>query len=140
MPAQVTALLQAQRALAPLVVLAVLSLATGPLGADEPDLPAPPKIDPGKESLIRQVIAATGTMRDAGDRIDRVIETLTRASPETPANLWKQLRGNVAPHEVFDLAITLYDRHYSREDLRSLLDFYRSPTGQEFLREMPKAA
>ncbi len=140
MPAQVTALLQVQRALTPLVVLGVLSLATGPLGAEEADLPALPKADPGKESLIRQVIAATGTVRDAEDNVDRMIGTLTRVSPRTPPDLWKQLRDNIAPGEISDLAITLYDRHYSRQELRSLLDFYRSPAGQAFLRELPKAA
>lgn len=39
MPAQVTALIRLQRTFAPLAVLAVLSLATDPENADEPDLP-----------------------------------------------------------------------------------------------------
>ncbi|HEV7670449.1 MAG TPA: DUF2059 domain-containing protein [Thermoanaerobaculia bacterium] len=133
------ALIRLQRTLAPLAVLAVLSLATDPQDADEPESPAQ-RIDPTKESLIRQVIAEAGTTLHAEENIARMIATLAQASPETPDLLWQRLRDNVAPRAIFDIVIALYDRHYSLEEIQGLLYFYRSPAGQEYLGELPKAA
>lgn len=140
MPAQVATLIRLQRTLAPLAVLAVLSLATDPHDADEPELASSPRIDPRKESLIRQLIAEAGTTLHAEENVARMIATLAQASPETPDLLWQRLRENVAPRAIFDIVIALYDRHYSLEEIRGLLYFYRSPAGQEYLGEMPKAA
>lgn len=138
MPAQVAALIRLQRTLAPLAVLAVLSLATDPQDAEEPDLP--PRIDPKKEALIRQVINEAGTTLHAEENIARMIATLAQTSPETPDRLWQRLRENVAPRAIFDIVIALYDRHYSLEEIQGLLYYYRSPAGQEYLAELPKAA
>jgi hypothetical protein len=140
MPAQVTALIRLQRTLAPLAVLAVLSLATDPQENDEPELSDTPRVDPRKESLIRRVIAEAGTTLHAEENIARMIATLAQASPETPDRLWQRLRDNVAPRAIFEIVIALYDRHYSLEEIQGLLYFYRSPAGQEYLDELPKAA
>lgn len=140
MPAQVTALIRLQRTLAPLAVLAVLSLATDPQDADESEHSPAPRIDPRKEALIRQVIAEAGTTLHAEESIARMIATLAQASPETPDLLWQRLRENVAPRAIFDIVIALYDRHYSLEEIKGLLYFYRSPAGQEYLGELTRAA
>ena len=139
MHAHLSALIRLQRTLAPLAVLAVLSLANDPEGSGEPEPPAP-RIDPRKEALIRQVIAEAGTTLHAEENIARMIATLAHSSPETPDRLWQRLRDNVAPQAIFDIVIALYDRHYSLDELRGLLYFYRSPAGRESLAELPKAA
>jgi len=133
MPVQMLALLKVHRALASLVVLAVLSLATGPEGAPEPEATAEPEIDPTKEALIRQVIAATGATLHAQENVDRMIATLRHASPETPDRVWRTLREKVDPREIWGVVAALYDRHYSRQEMEDLIDFYRSTAGQGLL-------
>ncbi len=140
MPRATQALLRLQRGLAPLIVLALLSLATGPAAASEPKRPAvTARIDPTKAALIRQVIDATGATRNAQENVDQMIDMLRKASPDTPELLWVRLREKVDPREIFDIVVAVYDRHYSLEEIRGLLAFYESPAGKVFLREMPKA-
>jgi hypothetical protein len=49
------------------------------------------------------------------------------------------LAARIDPKAIFELIVPIYDAHYTKEELRVLLDFYRSPAGKKFLVEMPKA-
>lgn len=40
--------------------------------------------------------------------------------------------------EMFDAIIPIYQRHLSHSDVRVILDFYNSPTGQKMVRQMPQ--
>ena len=39
--------------------------------------------------------------------------------------------------EMIDAIIPIYQRHFTRADLDVIIGFYKSPTGQKFLRERP---
>jgi len=39
--------------------------------------------------------------------------------------------------ELLDAIVPIYQRHFTHADVRTVIDFYSSPTGQKFLKEMP---
>lgn len=44
------------------------------------------------------------------------------------------------PDEVTSQLLAIYDKHFTDEDIKGLLQFYGSPLGQKFAAEMPKIA
>jgi len=51
-----------------------------------------------------------------------------------------QYEKNFNVDQVTDHLLTLYDKHYSDEEIRGLLQFYGSPLGQKVASEAPKIA
>jgi hypothetical protein len=108
------------------------------------------KIDPAKEAEIRQLMEVTGVnglgeqLMTAG--IAQFRASVMEARPDDPRA--KQFADAFAarfqkhfdPHSVIETVIPVYDKHLSTEDLRALLDYYRSPFGQRMLKVLPEVA
>jgi uncharacterized protein len=124
-----------------LLLISLLHAASNPafLRAQETTPATPAAVDPEKAALIRQVIDATGAPAAAADNLAAGLEKVRSASPETPEIVWQRLAAKVDPKEIFELIVPIYDAHYTKAELQTLLDFYRSPAGKKFLVEMPKA-
>ncbi len=117
--------------------------------AKKPATPAA-KIDPTKEAEIRQLMEVTG-VNVLGDQlmtagIAQFRANVLEARPDDPRA--KQFADAFAvrfqkhfdPHSVMETVIPIYDKHLSSEDLRALLDYYKSPFGQRMLKVLPEVA
>ena len=117
--------------------------------AKKPPTPAA-KIDPTKEAEIRQLMEVTG-VNVLGDQlmtagIAQFRANVLEARPDDPRA--KQFADAFAarfqkhfdPHSVMETVIPIYDKHLSSEDLRALLDYYKSPFGQRMLKVLPEVA
>ena len=64
------------------------------------------------------------------------------ANPGIPAEFWDRFLAAVQERkgELEALFIPIYDRHFSADELRQLLAFFRSPIGQKMLTEQPAIA
>ena len=105
-------------------------------------------IDPVKEADIRSLMELVGA-RDA------VQDAVTKASEQFRENLIASVPDNergqnfvnafVAdyqkkfnPDDVTGQLVAIYDRHFTEDDIRTLLQFYGSPLGQKYAAEMPR--
>ncbi len=117
--------------------------------AKSPDAAAS-KIDPTKEADIRQLMDVTGVnglgeqLMNAG--IAQFRANLTEAQPDNPRA--KQFADAFAarfqkhfdPHSVTETVVPIYDKYLSNEDLKTLLEYYKSPFGQRMLKILPEVA
>ena len=115
----------------------------------KPTTPAA-KIDAGKEADIRQLMEVTGVnglgeqLMTAG--IAQFRANVLEARPDDPRA--KQFADAFAarfqkhfdPHSVIESVVPIYDKHLSSEDLRALLEYYKSPFGQRMLKVLPELA
>jgi hypothetical protein len=49
----------------------------------------------------------------------------------------KRFLSNVHPEELLDGLISVYDKYFSDEDIKFLIDFYQTPTGKKYLTSAP---
>jgi len=115
----------------------------------KPTTPAA-KIDAAKEADIRQLMEMTGVnglgeqLMTAG--IAQLRANVLEARPDDPRA--KQFADAFAarfqkhfdPHSVIESVVPIYDKHLSSEDLRALLEYYKSPFGQRMLKVLPELA
>jgi uncharacterized protein len=117
--------------------------------AKKPPTPAA-KIDPTKEAEIRQLMEVTG-VNVLGDQlmtagIAQFRANVLEARPDDPrakqfADAFAvRFQNHYDPHSVMETVIPIYDKHLSSEDLRALLDYYKSPFGQRMLKVLPEVA
>jgi uncharacterized protein len=108
------------------------------------------KVDTAKEADIRQLMEVTG-VNSLGDQlmtagIAQFRASVMEARPDDPRA--KQFADAFAarfqkhfdPHAVIENVIPIYDKHLSTEDLRALLEYYKSPFGQRMLKVLPEVA
>jgi hypothetical protein len=121
------------------VVLTFGLLAFGAARADD-------AIAPERLALARQVLDLSGTSKiydDYGKNLDTVIAQLRQSMPgldeTTVADLKKIATEefNAARPEMIDGTIKIYARHFTENDLKALVAFYKSDAGQHFAAELP---
>jgi hypothetical protein len=109
---------------------------------------AAPSIDPVKEADIRslmELVGAQDAMQDfAAHGSDQIRQTLLASVPANDrgrqfvnafiAGYKSKFDADAATAQL----VTIYDQHFTQDEVKGLLQFYGSPLGQKFAAEMPK--
>ncbi|HEY7351450.1 MAG TPA: DUF2059 domain-containing protein [Terriglobales bacterium] len=107
-----------------------------------------PAIDPGKEADIRKLLDMVGTkatmVRTMGEMITNMRPLLMNSLPpgayrEKLITLFSEkFQSKADPQQMLDLAVPIYDKYLSDEDIRGLMQFYSTPLGQKAIAVLPK--
>jgi uncharacterized protein len=113
---------------------------------------APPKanssIDPAKEADIRSLMELLGARDIVQDGADTAIEQSREKLLTTVPNNDKgqafvnafaaSYQKKFDVDQIADQLVAIYDKHYTEDEIKGLLQFYGSPLGQKVAAEMPK--
>jgi uncharacterized protein len=108
------------------------------------------KIDPAKEADIRQLMDVTG-VNGLGEQLVNAGIAQFRANvddsqPDNPRAkqfvdaFAVRFQKHFDPHSLTETVIPIYDKYLSSEDLKELLEYYKSPFGQRMLKVLPQVA
>jgi len=134
-------------------VLAVC-LALAPIGinaqTNKTNVAAATKIDPAKEADIRRLLDLVGTkglVVQTMDSMSRSIKPLlTNSLPpgeyrEKLVDLFfAKFSSKADVQHLLDLAVPVYDKNFSQQEIRSLIEFYQTPLGQKAIATLPKVS
>jgi uncharacterized protein len=105
-------------------------------------------IDPGKEADIRSLLELVGARDQVQDSVKLIAEQYReKLLAAVPENEKGQAFVNTAINEyekrydvdkVTNQLVSLYDKHYTDDEIKGLLQFYGSPLGQKVAAENPK--
>ncbi len=108
------------------------------------------KMDPAKQADIRQLMEVTGVnglgeqLMNAG--IAQFRANVTESQPDNPRAkqfvdaFAVRFQKHFDPHSLTETVIPIYDKYLSNEDLKELLEYYKSPFGQRMLKVLPEVA
>jgi hypothetical protein len=125
-----------------MVALAALTLLFVPTQA-----PAGDDLTEAKRADIEALLEVTGSLR-VGQQMSELMvgqmtETLKQARPDIEPRLYDVLRDEVntlleeSLPAFAELMVPLYHRHFSHEEIRQLLAFYRTDIGRKAIAVMP---
>jgi hypothetical protein len=107
-----------------------------------------PKIDPAKEADIRRLLDVAGSramaMQMMAEMEKNIRPLLTNSFPageyrEKLIDLFfEKFHSKLDSEKLLDLAIPVYDKYLSDEDVKGLIQFYSSPLGQKAINTLPK--
>lgn len=116
--------------------------------ASQSNEPAAHAIDPAKEADIRSLLELVGARDSVQDSMTRAAEQYREKLLETvPNNQQGQAFVNMVINgyeKKFDVdavtgqLVSVYDKHYTEDEIKGLLQFYGSPLGQKVAAESPK--
>jgi hypothetical protein len=105
-------------------------------------------VDPAKDADIRALLELVGARDQVQDSVRQTAEQYReRLLASVPDNDQSQAFVNLTINayekkydvdKVTEQLVALYDKHYTDEEIKSLLQFYGSPLGQKVAAESPK--
>jgi hypothetical protein len=105
-------------------------------------------IDPAKEKDLRQLLDLLGTRalveQAVAELNQNVRPMLENSLPEGEYRdklidaFFVKLKSKFDPQQVLDMAVPIYDRQFSHEDVKGLMEFYQTPLGQKAIKALPQ--
>jgi hypothetical protein len=106
------------------------------------------KIDPAKEAAIRKLFEVQGTAK----LMQQVIASMSTSMRPMLMNslppgeyrsklidlFFEKFQSKIQVGMLVDLAIPVYDKYFSKDEIERLTQFYQTPLGQKFLSVQPK--
>jgi hypothetical protein len=91
-----------------------------------------------KRVEIRKLIELTGAAKVSASALKQIIAPMRQAFPQVPEGFWNEFLSEVRADELVDLIVPIYDKYYTRDDIRELTKFYQSPVGQKTIKVLPQ--
>jgi hypothetical protein len=108
------------------------------------------RIDPVKQADIRslmELVGARDTVQEATTKgTEEIRESLVATVPDNQRgqqfvnSFVADYRKKFSADDVTEHMVAIYDKHFTAEEIKGLLQFYGSPLGQKMAAEMPKIA
>jgi hypothetical protein len=84
---------------------------------------------PTKRDDIRQLVTITGTMAIMKQSMERSIAQLRPSFKQLPDAFWAELPKEMDYEALLEKILPVYEAHFTHDDVKALLAFYRSPIG-----------
>jgi uncharacterized protein len=105
-------------------------------------------LDPAKAADIRKLLEVSGARKIMEDTMaamtDTIRPTLVNSLPpgdyrEKLSDLFfAKFKSKANLTEMLDMAVPVYDKYFSQEEIRGLIRFYETPLGQKAISTMPQ--
>jgi uncharacterized protein len=105
-------------------------------------------IEPQKEARIRELMDLTGAKNLGQELIQAGMEqfrsTVQDSQPDNPRAkqfvdaFVARFQKHFDPDTLTERIIPIYDKYLTNDDLKGLIDYYRSPLGQRMLKSLPE--
>lgn len=91
-----------------------------------------------KKEDIRRLLKITGTP-ELGLRIaERIVKNIKRSHPDVPDKFWAEFEQEMTKEEFIGIIVPLYDEHFTHEDIKKLIEFYKTDVGQKYVEKLPE--
>jgi hypothetical protein len=126
------------------VLASVLCLCLVGCAARASECPAPEAMgglgirnDTTFEEDLRALLEVTNALALAKQVGTAVSAAMAAQHPQVPTKFWEELNDELTGERFVGLMIPLYQKHLTHEEVRALVDFYRTPTGSSVIAKMP---
>ena len=82
---------------------------------------------------ILELLAITNAEKMGNQMLEQIFNAYEHMIPDVPVEVWEKARREMRSGDMLELIIPIYAKHFSREDIRGLITFYKSPAGKKFI-------
>jgi len=115
--------------------VAILFACHGVLGEQEAQTNSAP---PAQKEDIQKLMLVTEAETSINLLLRQLIGLMKLAFPQCSESEWQSLLAAIDVHALLDVATPIYQKHYTKDDVRGLVAFYSTPLGKKTIRESPK--
>lgn len=90
-----------------------------------------------KQQAIRELLEVTGSAKLGMQVVNNMVSAYQKSYSKADSSFWDEFLKEIKPDEFVTLTIPIYDKYFSEEEIRQLIAFYKTPTGQKIISTMP---
>jgi uncharacterized protein len=87
---------------------------------------------------IRKMMELTGSGKLGVQVFNQLLTNFKSNFPQVPGQFWEDFSKEVSAEELQERLIPVYEKNFTGEDIRGLIQFYRSPLGQKLTKITPQ--
>lgn len=91
-----------------------------------------------KDDLARELLEITKSSELALQIIHQILSVQKQQNPDVPANFWTELEREFKAEDLTALVVPVYARHFTEDELKAIIAFYRTPAGEKMIAAMPQ--
>jgi TonB family protein len=115
-------------------------LGSGPPAPAVAEAPPAPALtgSPEKIADIRRFLELSGAIATLATAREMMVDNLRAlARPETPSEVWEELRALIEAEHLEDDSLPLYDKYFTHDEIREYIRFYETPSGRKLAATLP---
>ena len=113
-----------------------LALCTALPAVADPAPPAPATAAKPEE-LARKLIELTGGGSLGKQVMGQMMEMFRSSNPSLPDEFWTEVMASVDEEELVSLAVPIYVKNLTVDEMQAAIDFYSSPHGRSLVTKLP---
>lgn len=90
-----------------------------------------------KEENIKTLIIMSGSGDLGMQVIDALLPQFSQMLPDVPNEYWTKFRNKIEVNELIEMIIPIYAKYYTDDDIKQLIEFYKSEIGQKMIKLSP---
>ena len=90
------------------------------------------------KAVVTELLEVAGARRTMETVMSTMLDNLKKQSPQLPDDYFEEIRKGFSYDSLLPALIPVYARHWSLEDLKGMVAFYKTPLGQRMVQETPK--
>jgi len=91
-----------------------------------------------KRADIRKMMELTGSAQLGIQVFNQLLGDFKSSFPQVPPKFWEEFSKEVSAEELQERLIPVYEKNFTQEDIRGLIQFYQSPLGEKLVKTMPQ--
>jgi hypothetical protein len=95
------------------------------------------EIDKDLVDAITEFLVATGHRSIFEDIVNGMLMQYRSQNPDLPGEFWEELRTSCRFTDFLADMVTIYAEHYTREEVRGLVDFFKTDLGRKYVSTSP---
>ncbi|HEV8537602.1 MAG TPA: DUF2059 domain-containing protein [Bacteroidota bacterium] len=89
------------------------------------------------ERTARELLNISGSGKLGVKIFQQLLNSLKQNLPNVPAKFWDEIAVEVDPAEFVNLAVPIYVRHFSVDEMKGIMAFYKTPVGTKLIQALP---
>ena len=90
-----------------------------------------------KNDDILKLLKISGTEKLAEQMMEMMIQQFRQMFPEIPAVFWNKFKQKLDIDSLLRLCVPAYNKHYSHDEIKQLIQFYETPLGRKVVEVTP---
>lgn len=86
---------------------------------------------------IKLLMEMTGSSQLSTQILDQLLPQYKTAFPDVPEDVWNEFRDELNVDDLMTQIIPVYEKHFTHEEIKQLIDFYKTPLGQKTISVLP---
>jgi len=94
-------------------------------------------VDPELKKDIRKMLKLSGQGELGIQVMESMIGSFKVTMPDVPDSFWKDFMNEVDADGLIEMVVPVYAKHFTRDDIKAMVEFYNSPVGKKLIKKQP---